>query len=753
MKSDGGFHLMRLNLIFYIFLIFTSIAGAQTYIKGPALVEGFSEIATSAGTTTLTKGSQTNQFFTGTSTQTIVLPDATSLPLGRYFLIQNKSTGNITVNMNGGSLLTTVEPESQVKVTVTNIVSPAGVWNVSNSGGLTGVLGVDKGGTGLDATTPANGSLLIGNGIDFSLATLTGTANQVNVTNGAGTITLSGPQDLATTSSPTFASPIISGDITLSNGSFDNEKVGDLLTVLSSTGVRSGSVMSVNGGDNTKFDISSGVGYIINYSTPGAPTIDRIAIGPFTAQTVTNLASTDFTWVMINSSGAIVQQSAVPTATQRRQNIVLGRLNHSNRTSLLFTNTLPDFEFSPISQLGDLMDSLGPFNISGNVIIANGANLNLNKSAGTIFHKSFNYSSNTNSPHIVSLGGLTAFSFAYQNQTGGPGTVVSAVDPTTYDVGGTTTTVPNPGSTATVQRVYLFGSNTLRIQRGQATYTNLSAAVQGFNTEPFVISPIIENFSVLVAYIAIQKNCTSLQDTSCAKIIPAGKFGSTASGGGGTTNLQQAYLNSTQPQITVDSTQLGVQIRDASTPIVSSLFAVQNNAGTSSYLGVDVNGLSTTNFTGTGTTGAVRLHNLTTAQKNALTPAAGMIVWDTTLSQLQLYDGSSWRQVIVDPQNSNLTLAGSGTLAISLTHTQQTWLVQGASAAITMSTTPFGSSAPVSGAEIVVIGNDDTNTVTFPTNDAAKGIIGYQVTLGRGQTVTYVYNASLDRYVIKSTSN
>ena len=106
-----------------------------------------------------------------------------------------------------------------------------------------------------------------------------------------------------------------------------------------------------------------------------------------------------------------------------------------------------------------------------------------------------------------------------------------------------------------------------------------------------------------------------------------------------------------------------------------------------------------------------------------------------------------------DIQNSDLTLTASDTLAISLTSDRQTWLVQGASAAITMSTTPFGSSAPVSGAEIVVIGNDDTFVVTFPTNDAAKGIIGYSVTLGKGQVATFKYNAALDRYVIKSVSN
>lgn len=63
----------------------------------------------------------------------------------------------------------------------------------------------------------ANGQLLIGNGSGMVLATITGTANQVTVTNGAGTITLSGPQDLATASAPTFAGLTSTGNITATN--------------------------------------------------------------------------------------------------------------------------------------------------------------------------------------------------------------------------------------------------------------------------------------------------------------------------------------------------------------------------------------------------------------------------------------------------------------------------------------------------------------------------------------------------------
>ena len=749
---------MRLKI--YLAFIFTVLIHgcacpgfASTYIKGPALIEGFSEIATAAGTSTLTKDSETNVFFTGTSTQTLVLPDATTLPLGRYFVVQNKSTGAITVNMNGGSLLTTIEPDTQIKVTVTSIVSPAGVWNISTSGGLTGILGVDKGGTGLDATNAANGSLLIGNGTDFSLATITGTANQVNVTNGAGTITLSTPQDIATTSSPTFDSAELTGDLLFSNADFDGILAGDSFAMTLSTGLRSGGVMSVNVGDNTKADVAAGIGYVLDHSTPATPTIKRVAFGPFSAVTITNLASADFTWLLVNSSGSLVQQSTVPTATERRQNIVLGRLNHSNRTNLSFANTLPDVEFSSVSQFGDLADSLGPFNISGNMITANGANLSMNKSAGKIFHKGYNYSSSTTNPHVVTTGGLTAFDFVYQNQTGGPGSYVTVLDPTKYDAGGVTTTVPGL-SNVTVQRVYLFASNTFRVQRGQAVYSSFTNALQNYAQETFNESPLISGFAVPVAFIVITKNCTSLQNTSCAKIIPASKFGGPTGGGsGGSTTLQQAYNNSVQPQITIDSTQLGIQFRDASTPIGSSLFAVKNNAGSTNYLGVDVNGISTTNFVGSGTTGAVRVHNLTTTQKNALTPSAGMIVYDTTLHQLQGYANGDWGELTRERQAANTSLAAGAELAISLTHSRQTWLVKGNAGPVTLSPTPFGSAEPLDGAEITLIGRGVGYEVTIPVNNGLYGVQGYEVSLGDGQIVTYKYNAVFGRWLVKSFSN
>ena len=62
-----------------------------------------------------------------------------------------------------------------------------------------------NGSNNVTSTALTNGQLLIGStGVAPVATTLTGTTNQVNVTNGAGSITLSTPQNIHTTATPTF---------------------------------------------------------------------------------------------------------------------------------------------------------------------------------------------------------------------------------------------------------------------------------------------------------------------------------------------------------------------------------------------------------------------------------------------------------------------------------------------------------------------------------------------------------------------
>jgi len=102
---------------------------ANTQINN--LIENVFTTATAAGTTTLTVASASRQQFTGTTTQTVVLPNATTLFNGTQYTVMNRSTGVVTVNFNGGSLAATLPGGSQVTFTLINNGTSAGVWDVT----------------------------------------------------------------------------------------------------------------------------------------------------------------------------------------------------------------------------------------------------------------------------------------------------------------------------------------------------------------------------------------------------------------------------------------------------------------------------------------------------------------------------------------------------------------------------------------------------------------------------------------------
>ena len=76
---------------------------------------GYTTTATAAGTTTLTATSNRYQRFTGSTTQTIVLPVTSTLVTGVSYEIENASTGNLTVNSSGGNLVITIIPGVSVQ--------------------------------------------------------------------------------------------------------------------------------------------------------------------------------------------------------------------------------------------------------------------------------------------------------------------------------------------------------------------------------------------------------------------------------------------------------------------------------------------------------------------------------------------------------------------------------------------------------------------------------------------------------------
>ena len=380
---------------------------------------------------------------------------------------------------------------------------------------------------------------------------------------------------------------VVTADNLFLNGS--SIDVGSILKRRASTGLKFGGTCSINGGDNTKFDVVAGEGTIGDFSVITAPTITEVPFAGATAITVTNLATDDNTWVYVNAAGAITQTTTAPTPNTLRNSVFLCRLGHTNRLNLGAALNHPVILSQDANNLHDFADIFGTINKSGNVISANGATLQLNKSAGVLYSQNSNFSVDPQNPSEIALGALSPVTFRYATQTTIGASDVTSVSGASYDLGGTITAISGSNNRATIQRIFITGINNVRIQYGQAVYSTLAAAKAAINTEAFIPQPTLVEAGLLRAILVITKGCADLTDTSCSSIIEVGKFGqgSVGAAGGGTTTLQNAYTNSTDGIIVVDSTVGAVKVQDASTPTGANLFEVTDNAAANEFFKVD----------------------------------------------------------------------------------------------------------------------------------------------------------------------
>lgn len=223
-RSTGATSLISLTLTTALAASSGGTGNSATPTVGQLLIGNGSgyTLATLTGTAnqvTVTNGAGSITLSLPQSISTTSSPTFAGLTLTSALTASNGGTGQ-SVYVVGDILYasTTTALSRLAGVATGNALISGGVNTAPSWGkiGLTthvsGTLGVGNGGTGL-STAPTNGQLLIGNGTAYTLATLTGTANQVTVTNGAGTITLSLPQSIATTSDVRFNTLTLGGVI------------------------------------------------------------------------------------------------------------------------------------------------------------------------------------------------------------------------------------------------------------------------------------------------------------------------------------------------------------------------------------------------------------------------------------------------------------------------------------------------------------------------------------------------------------
>ena len=349
----------------------------------------------------------------------------------------------------------------------------------------------------------------------------------------AGTIQAPNPLPTDSTGTLTFYAPVGEYWIHVSDQTFQvsigiSHEQADL-----STGVASGGELDVAGAQSIL--IRPLVGYVIDNTdiTSVQPSVTQVDYAGATVSLDAGSLTRSITWWLMDSAKNVIQQSTRPSPSQRRTHLVLGVTVFNIATlTLLEAQTVPVVLPQPANQFIDLVDALGPFSTSGNVISANGANLSINKTAGTVFARAFNLFVSgvlNDEPHLSASPAqspVTLRRILRVPQVVTP-PLATTLDPANYDVGGVLTPVGGGANSSTIQRVWLFAANAvslqIAVQYGQVVYSNLTAAAAAIGSGVFVPAAVTAD-ATLIGYVALTRTATNLSDPTQATFVKSGKF-------------------------------------------------------------------------------------------------------------------------------------------------------------------------------------------------------------------------------------
>ena len=396
-----------------------------------------------------------------------------------------------------------------------------------------------------------------------------------------------------------------------------------------STGLLSGGAITVNGGDAAKFDIAAGIIQVVDAFTDAVnATETHVSFGPFTAQTVTALATDAQTEILINAAGAIVQQTTSPTDAQLRSEISLGSLVHASGVAIdAIIDTPLCVTVQPGNSITGLSLTLGILNKSGNVFSDSGADLKMDKSVGDIWGAGINLKVDPENPDLKTLAALTEAAWFYTWRDGSGGWEVSVGDtdivPGSYDDNSGGASVPG-GTVSTnnwsIQRIFMSTSNQVLVYYGQNTYSSLAGAQAVAQSENVVNNPgFIGAFQR--GWLIVRGGGSALNAVGDAQFLNAGILGNTTGGGGSTstTTLQEAYENGSEPEIILNATRGTLNIEDASSPLGTALFAISDFGGSNDYFSVSATAVTIATLTAdralqTGTGGVLESSATTKAE-------------------------------------------------------------------------------------------------------------------------------------------
>lgn len=304
-----------------------------------------------------------------------------------------------------------------------------------------------------------------------------------------------------------------------------------LVSTTISTGVTSGGLVTINV-NPALADISATTGIIVDYNANGVlgplnPKLTTINFAGATGVALTGPPAQVLTYWLINNVGTLIQQPLFPTPTQLRTHLCLGVTGQVGGI-IQGTQQMPVMSSQNALQNLGLMLGLGVFSTGGNVVSANGANLMINLTGGSLFAPAYGYPSYQD-PNTTALSAQTPVTFHRATATAVLPAFQTTLDVANYDPGGLGVVTPVGGgvNTTTIHRVYGSGNaaanQQIVVQYGQNTYANLAAAVAAIGSGTFIPNPLVAG-GTLLAWIAVTRAAVSLANIADASFTRAPRF-------------------------------------------------------------------------------------------------------------------------------------------------------------------------------------------------------------------------------------
>ena len=161
-----------------------SASYSQTSSYSYNLLEGITFITASATTSSLSASSSFQIFVSGSTTQNILLPTGSSIPIGKSYQIDNMTTSNVNISSSEGNSIIAIIPGYMSTFTYLYNMTGSLAWNVSSmqtnmtsSYALTASYALNAGAGGATTATASFGITLDGQGGTIS----TGTKGYVSI--------------------------------------------------------------------------------------------------------------------------------------------------------------------------------------------------------------------------------------------------------------------------------------------------------------------------------------------------------------------------------------------------------------------------------------------------------------------------------------------------------------------------------------------------------------------------------------------